>query len=87
MAHIDECSFWPLLRLAEFHRLNTNYKTRYVFPARRRSRKFHLGKSTSAPWDIAKRSGVHGELDPFSEIIALQREGWDIELVGWAQIV
>jgi hypothetical protein len=87
VAHVDKCTFWPLLRLAEFHRFDTNYKTRYVFSALRGPQKFLLGQSTSAPWDLAKRSGVHRELNPFSEITALQRKGWNIELVGRAQII
>jgi hypothetical protein len=87
MAYVDECTFWPLLRLVELHRFDTNYETCYVVPALGRSQKFYLGESPSASWDLTERSGVHGELDPFSEALALQREGRDIELVRWAQII
>lgn len=33
MAYLDECTLWPLLRLSEFHRFDTNYKAYYVIPA------------------------------------------------------
>jgi hypothetical protein len=87
MAHVDERSLWPLLRLAELHRLNANYKTCYVVPAIRRSQEFHTRELASTSWNFAERSGLHGELDPFPEAIALQGKGWDIELVGWPQTV
>jgi hypothetical protein len=83
MAYIDECSFWPFLRLVEFHRLDANDETCYVIPAGRESREFHTGEPASASWDVAERSGVHGELDPLFEVITVQGEGGHIELVGW----
>lgn len=87
MAHVDECTFWPLLRLAEFHRFDTNYKTCYVIPALGRSQEFDFGEFASASWNSTERSSVHGELDPFSKAIALQGKSWDIELIGWTQII
>jgi len=87
MAHTDKCSLWPFLRLAELHRLNTNYKTGYVFPAVWRPQELHTGELALAARDITERSGVYGELDSLSEAATMQGQGRHIELVGWPQIV
>lgn len=71
MVDVDECAVWPLLRLIEFYRLDSNDETCDVFPACGRSCQFYVVEFTSFAWDTTKGGGVYRELDAVLEAFAV----------------
>jgi hypothetical protein len=71
MVNINECAFWPLLRLTKLHRLDPDYETCHVVPAIRIPCKLDVAELASFAWNSAEGSGLYREFDPFLEITAL----------------
>ena len=71
MADPHECALWPLLRLAEFYRLDENDETGHVFPTCSRSCQFYIIEFTSVAWDITPGGRMYGELDAVFETVAV----------------
>ena len=59
MVDINECAFWPLLRLTELHRLDADYETCDVVPAIGVSCKLNIAELASPAWNAAEGSGLH----------------------------